>query len=521
MLAGQQRIIPDAIAYLKSLGVPIPDNGDRGGTLSVQAHNLASPFDFAITVRITTPEPEGRAGLAYAAVRATEGLYDTAYLFGLRQNTSERSNVALQNMGSQGQGNITLRLTVFSGDSEFHQTLTDIPLSPGGWTQLSGILHSNGLSLSNGYVRIERVQGSAPYYAYAVINDQTNSDGSFIQPAVQTSLHGYWALPVVVETGSFSSELVIANLLPHRAEMFFTQLTNGGYSALPVSIPVDPGRQVIIPNLVEYLGLPEPFAGALWAADCFSAESCYRDEPGIWLGIRTFSTAAGGRYGVFYSAVPDRDWTPSDAWLYDLQQDSENRTNLALVNQGDSAAEFRVDIFDGDTGLKVSSIDDITVGAFQWKQIGSILAQPGLRTTQGYAHVTSTSGSNSFVTYAVINDGGEPGTRTGDGAFITSSKSAYQPHLSIYPSPVQAGFCPGVTWTLNIGTAPPNAEVHLIGDSAGLPWELPQGASTDFAGNFTATGHVSTSSDAHYNLVVEVGGFRSNTVPVHVLGDCE
>ena len=33
-----------------------------------------------------------------------------------------------------------------------------------------------------GYVRVERVEGTSPFYAYGVINDQANSDGSFIFP---------------------------------------------------------------------------------------------------------------------------------------------------------------------------------------------------------------------------------------------------------------------------------------------------------------------------------------------------
>jgi hypothetical protein len=54
-------------------------------------------------------------------------------------------------------------------------------------------------------------------------------------------------------------------------------------------------------------------------------------------------------------------------------------------------------------------------------QIGTILAQYAPGTTQGYARVTRTSGTNPFIVYAVINDGGQPGERSGDGAFISSS----------------------------------------------------------------------------------------------------
>jgi hypothetical protein len=43
---------------------------------------------------------------------------------------------------------------------------------------------------------------------------------------------------------------------------------------------------------------------------------------------------------------------------------------------------------------------------------------PGV--TQGYAKVTRTSGNNQFITYAVVNEGANPGDRSGDGALIAS-----------------------------------------------------------------------------------------------------
>lgn len=41
--------------------------------------------------------------------------------------------------------------------------------------------------------------------------------------------------------------------------------------------------------------------------------------------------------------------------------------------------------------------------------------------TSGYALVTRTFGSNSFIAYAVVNDGGQPGQRSGDGAFVAAN----------------------------------------------------------------------------------------------------
>ena len=38
-----------------------------------------------------------------------------------------------------------------------------------------------------------------------------------------------------------------------------------------------------------------------------------------------------------------------------------------------------------------------------------------------YARVTRTAGSNPFISYAVVTDGGQPGERSGDAAFVFSS----------------------------------------------------------------------------------------------------
>jgi hypothetical protein len=131
---------------------------------------------------------------------------------------------------------------------------------------------------------------------------------------------------------------------------------------------------------------------------------------------------------VFYSGVPQADTSEfSSVWLYGLQQNEENRTNLALASTGvpgsqeQAANEFRIELFDGDNGSKVGVIQNITFGAEPWKQLNSILADYAPTTRQGYARVSRTKGGSPFIAYAVINDGSAPDERTGDGAFIASS----------------------------------------------------------------------------------------------------
>ena len=429
---GRQKIVADAISYLRSLGVPIPSTGNQGGTLQVTFSGLSSPSDGGVTVRTTTEVPEGRAGLAYAGIPSGSALTDPSYICGLRQNQADRSNVALQNAGSPSDGDITLRLTVFSGikGPRISRVLPDQVLGPGGFAQINGILTSNGLELSNGYVRVERINGTAPYYAYGVINDQANSDGSFVPPIPESALAGKtrMTLPVAVETGPFSTELVITNWSSARKTLncrYVADAIQMADHAASFTIALEPGQQLIQPELVQWLrdsqvagiGPQGPtYAGALFVSVAIS------DLSGISVAARTSAAGGGGEYGLFYTALAEGTTSQNEAWLYGLHRNWENRTNLALVNTGEADASldiFQVELYDGSTGQKAMSGMG-SLEAAGWMQDNDVLASL-LGGTQGYVHITRTAGVNPFIAYAVINDGNAPGYRSGDGAFIASA----------------------------------------------------------------------------------------------------
>jgi hypothetical protein len=187
------------------------------------------------------------------------------------------------------------------------------------------------------------------------------------------------------------------------------------------------GQQVIIPSIVDYLrqqGITGIVAsGPIFAGALFATVSS-GDMSGIVLGARTSTPGGGGQYGLFYNGVPYGGASTSSAWLYGLQQNTETRSNLALVNTGEtdaSADVFNIDIYNGTTGVKVITVDGTSVAARRWLQINAILAQYAPGVSQGYVQVRKTSGNNPFIAYAVINDGGQPGERSGDGAFVSSS----------------------------------------------------------------------------------------------------
>ena len=427
LAAGRQRILPNAIDYLTGLGIPIPDSGNRIGTLRVEDSGSS---EVSLTTRTTTKVPDGRAGLAYPSIAREEGFQEAVYLCGLRQNTQDRSNVAFQHMGSSEDGPITLRTTIYSGEADDTSPLVvgEVELQPGGFHQYSGLL-GRLTAPAQGYVKVEKVSGEAPFYAYGVINDNFNSDGSFVFPVTESSLVGTTGqtLPVIIETGNFQSELTVTNFSATDRQVDFSFVADGidrGDDTATFSLELKAGEQQILPDIVEELRGRETagigpanraYVGALFARP---AEG---DLSGIVIGARTGAPdGRGGQYSLFYNGVPYGGASVESAWIYGLQQNAENRSNLALVNTGeidDSTSTFEITIYDG-SGESEPRTRSVTLGPRRWTQENGILGRIG----QGYVQVRKTSGNNPFITYGVINDGGRPGERSGDGAFLPAQE---------------------------------------------------------------------------------------------------
>ena len=431
---GRQKIETDALGYLRGLGIAIPETGNRIGTLRVEAR-LGSEVE--AVVRTTTAVVDGRAGLAYLGVGEEEGFTEPVYLCGLRQNSRDRSNVAFQNMGAPEEGAITLRTTVYSGEAgdATARILEDVRLEPGGFRQYSGLL---GVLESvegdrQGYVKVERVEGRAPFYAYGVINDQANSDGSFVFPVTASSLEGSTGqtLPVIVETSEFRSELTVTNFSEEPRTLDFQFVAEGieaDNKTAPFRMTLEAGQQEILAEVVDELrrqgvaGLGSTrgfYSGAVFA----TAEE--GDMNGIVIGARTGSKGGGGTYSVFYNAVPEGEGFTEEVWVDGLQQNKENRSNLALVNTGEvdeSASVFHLEIYDGETGMLAETVVTKPIPARRWHQINGILGRASPGTRQGYIRILKVSGENSFLAYGVVNDGGAPGQRSGDGAYVPAKE---------------------------------------------------------------------------------------------------
>ena len=190
------------------------------------------------------------------------------------------------------------------------------------------------------------------------------------------------------------------------------------------SMRLEAGQQEIIAEVVDELrrrGVAELGSGSRALAGAVFATAVEGDMSGIVIGARTGSQGGGGQYSVFYNAVPEGDAFTEVAWVEGLQQDRENRSNLALVNTGEvdgSASVFHLEIYDGETGLLAETVVTKPIPARRWHQINGILGSYAPETRQGYIRIEKVSGENPFLAYGVVNDGGAPGERSGDGAYL-------------------------------------------------------------------------------------------------------
>jgi hypothetical protein len=174
-----QLIIPDAIAFLRANGVPIPADGTSvGGSLLATVPANQPAFIFAVGARTFTPAPGGGSfGLFYPGLTLGECARTVVYVNGLQQNAAQRSNLALVNRGDASDA-ITLEVTYFDQTGRQLGDPVPVALAPGAWTQFNQPLHDYGAAA--GYARIRKTSGGSAFVAYGVLNDAVTSDGSYV-----------------------------------------------------------------------------------------------------------------------------------------------------------------------------------------------------------------------------------------------------------------------------------------------------------------------------------------------------
>ena len=436
---GEQKKIVDVLSYLRAKGLAIPPSAaqpQQGGTLFVtfQGAGATDPKLFSATARTAsltdTPQPAGRAGLAYPGILPGESATTSATIFGLRSTPSDRTNVAVFNTSSDP---VTLRITVFSGTGDgvsvvFRAAET---LPPYGWLQYGSREILEGTGIAKGWVTVERTSTTGAFSAYAVINDNLTNDGSFMTPTAATSAATGLTVPVLVETPAFRSELTLANRSGVTATLTLAYVESSSPAFGPggtTTVTLGPFEEQIIPEAVDYLRSHGVFVGPMDAAPYVGSlrvSVSGTTAENVFAGARTASPSpAGGQFGLFAPGVFSGQEASSDATLYGLMADAENRTNVAVVNAGSDGAGtvvLQLQAYDGDAGgAPRGDAVSVSLAPGQWAQPANFFRNSGV--ANGWVRVTRLSGTAPWIAYGVVNDGSRSGERTGDGAYVPMTK---------------------------------------------------------------------------------------------------
>ncbi len=438
---GEQKRIADVLSYLREKGLAIPPataQPQQGGTLLV-AFQGAGPIDpklvsaTARTAALTAaPQPAGRAGLAYSGLLEAETSTSSVTVYGLRSSPSDRTNLAVFNTSGDP---VTLKVTVCSGTGDGRCVVVRPAetLPPYGWLQYGSNEILDATGISKGWAIVEQTSTSGSFGAYGVINDNTTNDGSFVLPAGGSPSASTLTLPVLVETPAFRSELILANKGAAATAFALIYLesispSSGAPGWIVVQVPAR--QQLIIPDAIDYLRKNGVDIGAKDAASYGGAlrVSLPPNAAGnVFVGARTASRSPapeGGQFGLFTPCVFPGQEASTEAWLYGLRADSENRTNVAVLNAGgDSTGPvlLQLQAYDGDAGgAPKGSPVFVSLVPGQWAQPPDFFRNSGV--TNGWVKVTRMSGTAPWITYAVVNDGASPGERTGDGAYVPMTR---------------------------------------------------------------------------------------------------
>jgi uncharacterized repeat protein (TIGR03803 family) len=419
---GETRVIPNAISFLRSQGLAIPSDGAAVGTLLatfVGASLSDGPF---IGGRTYTAGGGGTFGVFYPA--ATTTTLGTT-LVGLQQNSTQRSNLALANAGATP---VTLRVQLFGPMGEDLGTLPDQSLPPYGWTQINAPLEGKAASGQAVVTQVTSpitVTGTSPFTAYAVLNDAVTSDGSFIPPLVFSAIPpGDLLVPVVLDVhgigGShYTTELTLTNFATSSIPVTLVYTASLGSGSGQATLTLAPLEQKIVPDAIAFLrsqGLAIPEDGSSVGGSLLVSPALGAPISTFAVGARTFTpTSSGGTLGVYYPGLTLGDSAASVAFVNGLQQNSSQRSNLALVNRGDAsdAITLSVSFFDG-TGAALGAPTEVVLAPGQWTQFSQPLQVLGA--TSGYAKIKKASGGSRFVAYGVLND-----AVTSDGSYIPMS----------------------------------------------------------------------------------------------------
>ena len=178
----EQRIIPEAIDFLRTNGV---DTRPRhtSGALQITVSGTKTENVFAGARSGSQSPGGGQFGLFTPGVYSGAEASHEAHLYGLRTDSENETYVCVVNTGADSDGPILLQFQAYDGDAGgiAKGEPDHLTLRPGQWEWPGPMVSFFTITgVSNGWVKITRMSGTAPWIAYAEVIDLRTGDSAYV-----------------------------------------------------------------------------------------------------------------------------------------------------------------------------------------------------------------------------------------------------------------------------------------------------------------------------------------------------
>jgi len=368
-----------------------------------------------VVSRTFNDTPDGTFGQFIAGLdhRAAVQEGQTGHLLMLDESALFRSNLGLVNLSPY---EVSAEVSFIDPSGSDLGSLA-FTLPPRGVIQRNRVLRElTNLEVTGFRAEVRVLTPEGRVVAYASVVDNSSGDPTFVDTRLNTH-----AIDIVIPAAArlaganqtqWASDLLIHNARSHQVQTTVRRWVRDADNSEPdsVQLEIPAGRSLLLGDVIDTL-----------FADTGAAALSITGSDGLMASSRTFNDADSGTFGQL---VPGLDITDDStlrpgrlghlAQLEQTDQPTGRRTNLGLVNLGDSAVEVAVRFFASDG----SALGELRpeLPPFGYNQINEVLAEIGSSEIENVrAEIDVLTDGGRVLAYASTVD-----NRTGDPVFQTA-----------------------------------------------------------------------------------------------------
>jgi hypothetical protein len=381
--AGGQTVLTDVVGQMGVTGT---------GSLEV-----LSDEQIYVSSRTYNQSGSGTFGQYLDGVAPTEALTSgqSAMLPHLAENSSFRTNIGLLNTSSSP---ATVRVELLGAGGVVLGTY-DRTVPAGQLLQDNQPFRNlaGQTNMQRGSARVRLLSGTG-IVAYASVVDNRTQDPTTIpmKPPTSQTAAG-WVAAAAHAQGALGSQwrsdLGLLNTGTGTAHV--TILFHQGSGAASMVRNLSPGEQAVLADVVGMMGASG--SGSLEIAS---------DLP-LYITSRTYNQSGSGTFGQYLdgTAASAGIGTGQSAYLPQLAENAQYRTNIGFVNTGGVSATVQIELFDA-AGTVLATFSQAVAPGQSWQANRPFSAEAGrTNLSGGSARVTVTAGSG-VIAYASVVDNG-------------------------------------------------------------------------------------------------------------------